>query len=102
MKILMCKHPPQTIPPAPRVPPRKKKRVVKTKKRRVEDHPDDMQGETVLPNDVIYIKVCKYVSKFLLNKSHISKYGIYCSMLKRWHLITQYDREYRKPWYHCR
>ena len=25
---------------------------------------------------------CKYVSKFLLNKSHITEYGIYCSNLK--------------------
>ena len=25
---------------------------------------------------------CKYVSTFLLNKSHISKYGIYCFILK--------------------
>ena len=33
--------------------------------------------------------VCsKYVSKFLLNKSHISEYGIYFSMLKGLHLIT--------------
>ena len=29
---------------------------------------------------------CKYVSKFLLNKSHISEYGIYyCYIFKRWH-----------------
>ena len=25
---------------------------------------------------------CKYVSKFLLNKSHRSEYGIYCYILK--------------------
>ena len=25
---------------------------------------------------------CKYVSKFVLNKSHRSEYGIYCSTLK--------------------
>ena len=31
---------------------------------------------------------CKYVSNFMLNKSHINEYGIYCSMLKWWHLIT--------------
>ena len=30
-----------------------------------------------------------YVSTFLLNKSHISEYGIYCSLLKRGHLITR-------------
>jgi len=30
----------------------------------------------------------KYVSKLLLNKSHISEYGIYCFILKWWHLIT--------------
>ena len=33
------------------------------------------------------IFVCKYVSKFVLNKLHASDYGMYCSKLKRWHLI---------------
>ena len=43
----------------------------------------------VLLNLVIVTKSCKYVSQFLLNnKSCISKYGICCSMLKWWHLIT--------------
>ena len=30
----------------------------------------------------VLIYLFNYVSKFLLNKSHISEYGIYCSMLK--------------------
>jgi len=33
----------------------------------------------------------KYVSKFLLNQSHIYEYGIYCSMLKWRHLMTHIE-----------
>ena len=28
----------------------------------------------------LYDQLCKYVSKYLLNKSHTSEYGIYCSI----------------------
>ena len=36
----------------------------------------------------VLIISCKYVSILLLNKSHISEYGIYCYILKWRHLIT--------------
>ena len=38
------------------------------------------------------IYVCKYVSKFLLNKSHKSEYGIHCFILKGWHLKTHIEQ----------
>ena len=38
-----------------------------------------------------HIFLCKYVSKFLLNKLHIRDGGIYCSMLKWCHLITHIE-----------
>ena len=36
------------------------------------------------------VSVNTYVSKFLLNKSHISEYGLYCSMLKWWYFNNSY------------
>ena len=41
--------------------------------------------------NIIQITLCKYVSKFLLSKSHICEYEIYCSISKWWHLITHIE-----------
>ena len=40
---------------------------------------------------ICIVVTCKYVSKFLLNKSHRSEYGIYCSILWWWHLKTDIE-----------
>ena len=39
----------------------------------------DMKGSGIKN---VHVDVCKYVSKSLLNKSDISEYGLYCSILK--------------------